>query len=203
MKPFQTIINNLSDWYTRYYLLFGIVTGVLVFLLVLLYKPQMWLVGLLAGTFFGWANGLVGYAILGMGYIVVFVLYPFVRLFTNKEYAKRLYHSIDGKEALQSIVLFLMILFPTIWMICESFGRSDTKTTISSIAAYDEKGLIENTNKLIRQYIPSGTDFSTINDDFLLFVPTELNLCPRKLLNFSFPQQKNLLSLHNGVAFRC
>ena len=66
-----------------------------------------------------------------------------------------------------------------------------------------EKGLIENTNKLVRQYIPSGTDFSTINDDFLLFVQTELNLRPRKLLNFSSPKQKFLLSLHNGVALRC
>lgn len=66
-----------------------------------------------------------------------------------------------------------------------------------------EKGLIENTNKLVRQYIPSGTDFSTINDGFLLFVQTELNLRPRKLLDFSSPKQKFLLSLHNGVALRC
>ena len=66
-----------------------------------------------------------------------------------------------------------------------------------------EKGLIENTNKLIRQYIPSGTDFSTINDDFLLFVQTELNLRPRKLLNFFSPKQKFLLSLHSSVALRC
>ena len=63
--------------------------------------------------------------------------------------------------------------------------------------------LIENTNKLIWQYITSGTDLSIINDDFLLFVQTELNLRPRKLLNFSSPKQKFLLSLHNGVALRC
>lgn len=63
-----------------------------------------------------------------------------------------------------------------------------------------EKGLIENTNKLIRQYIPNGTDFSTVSDDYILHVQTELNLRPRKLLNFSSPKQKFLLSLHNGVA---
>ena len=65
-----------------------------------------------------------------------------------------------------------------------------------------EKGLIENTNKLIRQYIPKDTDFSSLSDDYILFVQTELNLRPRKLLNFSSPKQKFLLSLHNGVALR-
>jgi IS30 family transposase len=65
-----------------------------------------------------------------------------------------------------------------------------------------EKGLIENTNKLIRQYIPKNTDFSSLSDDYILFVQTELNLRPRKYLDFSSPKQKFLLSLHNGVALR-
>ena len=65
-----------------------------------------------------------------------------------------------------------------------------------------EKGLIENTNKLVRRYIPNGTDFSTISDDFLLHVQTELNLRPGKLLNFSSPKQKFFLSLQNSVALR-
>ena len=65
-----------------------------------------------------------------------------------------------------------------------------------------EKGLIENTNKLIRQFIPKNTDFSSLSDDYILFVQSELNLRPRKLLNFSSPKQKFLLSLHNGVALR-
>lgn len=66
-----------------------------------------------------------------------------------------------------------------------------------------EKGLVENSNKLIRQYIPKDTDFSSLSDDYILFVQTELNLRPRKLLNFFSPKQKFLLSLHNGVALRC
>ncbi len=63
-----------------------------------------------------------------------------------------------------------------------------------------EKGLVENTNKLVRQYIPNGTDFSTLSNDFILHVQSELNLRPRKLLIFSSPKQKFLLSLHNSVA---
>lgn len=66
-----------------------------------------------------------------------------------------------------------------------------------------EKGLIENTNKLVRQYIPKNTDFSSLSDDFILHVQTQLNLRPRKLLNFSTPKQIFLLSLHNSVALRC
>ena len=65
-----------------------------------------------------------------------------------------------------------------------------------------EKGLIENTNKLIRQYVPKDTDFSSLSDDYILYVQTEINLRPRKLLDFSSPKQKFLLSLHNSVALR-
>lgn len=65
-----------------------------------------------------------------------------------------------------------------------------------------EKGLIENTNKLIRQYIPNGTDFHTVSDDYIRSVQNELNLRPRKLLNFDTPKSKFLLSLHHGVALR-
>ena len=65
-----------------------------------------------------------------------------------------------------------------------------------------EKGLVENTNKLIRQYIPNGTDFLSLSDDFILHVQTELNLRPRKLLNFFSPKQIFFLSLQNSVALR-
>ena len=43
-----------------------------------------------------------------------------------------------------------------------------------------EKGLIENTNLLIRQYFPKGTDFNLISDDELKSVQDELNNRPRK-----------------------
>ena len=65
-----------------------------------------------------------------------------------------------------------------------------------------EKGLIENTNKLIRQFIPKDTDFRSLSDNFILSVQTELNLRPRKLLNLDSPKSKLLLSLHHGVALR-
>lgn len=50
-----------------------------------------------------------------------------------------------------------------------------------------QKGLVEYTNKLIRQYIPKGTDFSTITTGFIKKIQTKLNRRPREKLNFSTP----------------
>jgi IS30 family transposase len=50
-----------------------------------------------------------------------------------------------------------------------------------------QKGSIENTNKLIRQYLPKGTDFETITEQELKNYQYKINLRPRKLLNFISP----------------
>lgn len=51
-----------------------------------------------------------------------------------------------------------------------------------------QKGLVEYTNKLIRQYIPKGTDFSTITPGFVHKIQHKLNRRPREKLNFSTPK---------------
>ena len=58
-----------------------------------------------------------------------------------------------------------------------------------------QKGAIEHTNKLVRQYIPKGTDFGTLTDDYIKSVQYKLNRRPRKKLNFSTPRDEffNLL----------
>lgn len=43
-----------------------------------------------------------------------------------------------------------------------------------------QKGLVEYTNKLIRQYIPKGTDFSTVTHAFVKKIQTKLNRRPRR-----------------------
>lgn len=50
-----------------------------------------------------------------------------------------------------------------------------------------QKGAVENTNKLIRQYIPKGTDFNTVTDAYIKGVQKKLNRRPREKLNFSTP----------------
>jgi IS30 family transposase len=50
-----------------------------------------------------------------------------------------------------------------------------------------ERGTNENTNGLIRQYFPKGSDFSSISDDQISFVKDRLNDRPRKCLDFLAP----------------
>ena len=50
-----------------------------------------------------------------------------------------------------------------------------------------ERGTNENTNGLIRQYFPKGSDFSSITDDQISFVKERLNDRPRKCLDFQTP----------------
>ena len=53
-----------------------------------------------------------------------------------------------------------------------------------------ERGANENTNGLIRQYIPKGTDFSGITDEFISWVENKLNNRPRKRLGYLTPNEK-------------
>jgi IS30 family transposase len=51
-----------------------------------------------------------------------------------------------------------------------------------------QKGLVEYTNKLIRQYIPKGSDFDEISPPKLMEIQKKLNNRPRKKLGFSTPK---------------
>ena len=60
-----------------------------------------------------------------------------------------------------------------------------------------ERGANENMNGLIRQYIPKGTDFSGITDEFVAWVEEKLNNRPRKRLGYLTPNEKFNLILTN------
>lgn len=67
-----------------------------------------------------------------------------------------------------------------------------------------ERGANENTNGLIRQYIPKKTDFETISDEYVKFVENELNNRPRKRHGFKSPKElffNELNLLEKNVAF--
>jgi transposase, IS30 family len=52
-----------------------------------------------------------------------------------------------------------------------------------------ERGTNENTNGLIREYFPKGTDFTLVSDEEIAKVEYILNTRPRKRLNWSTPLQ--------------
>jgi len=49
------------------------------------------------------------------------------------------------------------------------------------------RAINENTNGLLRQYLPKKTDFSTLNDKTLNRYIQKLNNCPRKKLHYPTP----------------
>ena len=51
-----------------------------------------------------------------------------------------------------------------------------------------QKGLVEYSNKLIRQYIPKGSDFDEISPHKLMEIQKKLNARPRKKLDYSSPK---------------
>lgn len=50
-----------------------------------------------------------------------------------------------------------------------------------------EKGGVENTNKLIRRYVPKGSDISKLSDEYVQEIETKLNTRPRKCIQFKMP----------------
>ena len=53
-----------------------------------------------------------------------------------------------------------------------------------------QKGAIENESKLIRQYIPKGTDFKELSENFIKEIQYKINRRPREKLNFSTPKRE-------------
>jgi len=52
-----------------------------------------------------------------------------------------------------------------------------------------QRGCNENTNGLIRQYLPKGKDFNTVSYDELFTIQEKLNNRPRKKLNYRTPNE--------------
>ena len=67
-----------------------------------------------------------------------------------------------------------------------------------------ERGTNENTNGLIRQYIPKSSDFNLLSEEDIRQIEDKLNKRPRKRLNFVSPYEavKTKTKIDLKVAFR-
>ena len=52
-----------------------------------------------------------------------------------------------------------------------------------------ERGTNENTNGLIRRFLPKGTDFNEIDENKLFFIQEKLNNRPRKIIGYKTPKE--------------
>ncbi len=68
--------------------------------------------------------------------------------------------------------------------------KLQTKFYFANPYASWERGLNEYTNKLIRQYIPKGTDFNKISDEQIKKIQHKINRRPREKLNFETPKKQ-------------
>lgn len=75
---------------------------------------------------------------------------------------------------------------------CHKKIAKKLETTVYFADSYAswQKGAIENGNKLIRQYIPKGSDFRLLSEEFIREVQYKINRRPREKLNFSTPKKE-------------
>ena len=52
-----------------------------------------------------------------------------------------------------------------------------------------DKALVENHNRLIRDFVPKGTDFTTIDVSYWKWIQNTLNNRPREIFGFKSPNQ--------------
>lgn len=117
---------------------------------------------------------------------------------TNFTLARKLPKGKDAKALAQMVIAMLLPYIGKIRSITTDNGSEFSehltiakrlRTGIYFARPYSswEKGCIEYHNKLIRQYIPKGTDFDNVTDRMLKEIIIKINRRPRLKLDFSTP----------------
>lgn len=101
------------------------------------------------------------------------------------------------KEAVKKMIISLLADFPVHTITCDNGKEFTSHEEIANVLGAEvyfahpysswERGTNENTNGLIRQYIPKDTKFSELTYEDISFVENRLNTRPRKCLSFNPP----------------
>ena len=101
------------------------------------------------------------------------------------------------KEAVKEMIISLLAGYPVHTITCDNgkefAGHEDIAKALGAKIYFAhpysswERGTNENTNGLIRQYIPKSTNFSALRKADILFAENRLNTRPRKCLSFNSP----------------
>lgn len=101
------------------------------------------------------------------------------------------------KEAVKEKMIHLLSSFPVHTITCDNGKEFAAHEEIAETLNTDvyfahpysswERGTNENTNGLIRQYIPKGTDFTKLTNEDIMFIENRINYRPRKCIGFDQP----------------
>ena len=82
-----------------------------------------------------------------------------------------------------------------------TFVERTTAFCIAQKLPKGEKGLVENTNKLIRLYIPKKSNLNKFSNNIIKQIQCRINERPRYKLNFYSPKEIFFLNLNQKVVF--
>jgi len=101
------------------------------------------------------------------------------------------------KDVVAEMIISLLADFPVHTITCDNGKEFTSHEEVASVLGAEvyfahpyaswERGTNENTNGLIRQYIPKDTKFSELTHEDIAFVENRLNTRPRKCLSFMQP----------------
>jgi transposase, IS30 family len=101
------------------------------------------------------------------------------------------------KDSVKETMIRLLSGYPVHTITCDNgkeFAAHEEVVEALSASVYFahpyaswERGTNENTNGLIRQYIPKGTNFKELSTEDINFIENRLNFRPRKCIDFDLP----------------
>lgn len=128
---------------------------------------------------------------------------------TNYVIIEKLYHGRNARKVAKAVVRLLFayrikgLLTITTDNGSEFATHQDITRGLNGLIVYfadsycsGQKGLVEYTNKLIRQYIPKGSNFMQFTPKYLSNIQHKLNKRPREKLNFSTPLKEFFKHFH-------